>query len=155
MGQSYQETLIFFLREDLTMALVKADPGDRFNVDQLQFITLVDTDLTAFFDRVLDDSGRLVAIQLMPLAADELVAEAVSRLPYGSLRPGAKSMRIILHEHPPEHSSRSDDQAFGGRIYRADNGELAISIHTEWLSEADMQSIRETAANWIEVAPGE
>lgn len=77
MDQSYQETIIFFLRMNLALALVKADPGDRFSFDQLQFVTLVDTDLTAFFDRILDDSGRLVAVQLMPLAADELVAEAV------------------------------------------------------------------------------
>lgn len=63
-------------------------------------------------------------------------------------------MRITLHEYSPDRSSRSDDQAFGGRIYRAENGEIAISIHTEWLSEADMQSIRETAADWVEVAPG-
>jgi hypothetical protein len=148
MDQPYhEEQIIFFLRKDLTLALVRADPGDRFSVENLHFVTVVDTDLTAFFDRIFDDAGRLVALQLMPVAADDLLVDAVSRLPYGSLRPGGKSMRIAIHEHSPQHSSRSDDQAFGGRVYRAENGEVAISINTEWLSEADLQSIRQAAAH--------
>jgi hypothetical protein len=91
---------------------------------------------------MIDRAGRLVGFEFLPLFKESSLLEALRRLPYIRLTADAKRVRLFLNGSPSEDVSIIDDQSFGGRIYRADEGEWAISLQTDWLSATERGTIR-------------
>jgi hypothetical protein len=154
MAQSTQPShLIVIYRPKLTLGWSSCDPGDRLVVDGTLYKSKVDSDFTGFYDRMYDSAGRFIGFQILPLVAEQYLSQALSRFAY--VRPTRGVLFRVFLAGPVNESPRIvDDQGFGGRIYEAIDGEFAMSFDTAWMSQADVEAIREASAEWIEVAQG-
>lgn len=76
------EMLLLVLRTDLLLAY-QTDSRSTFRVGEVEFRAPDDNYLTAFYDRVVDSSGRLIAIRVHPVTEfSEALLEEELRLSY-------------------------------------------------------------------------
>lgn len=144
------ELLIIF-RPKLTLAWLAGDPGDTLSVDSLEYRSMVNSDFTAFYNRIVDTSRCLVGIQVICLIEGIEIWMRIANLPFVSGRRASNTIRILFRDSLPRDLSILDDQAFGGRFYESITGVLAISMDVSWLSSRDLEAIEAAPADWITV----
>jgi len=147
-----ERCLVMIFRPRLALALVPGDPGPEFVAGGDRFLTVMDTYLTAFYDRVRDESGKLVGLEITPVEGARQVVASLSPFEYVQLVDEGRRARVFFAGTIRGNPSSSAEQAFGGRIYRSVRGELAISLDLEWLDSPDIRAIKASAAQWLTVS---
>ncbi len=145
--------LVVIYRPRLTLAWWAGDPGEQLVVDGTPYKSKVESDFTGFYDRMYDDVGRFLGLQVLPLLAEQYLSNVLSRFEY--VRPTAGvQFRVFLAGRVDERPRIVDDQGFGGRIYEAIDGEFAMSFDLAWMDHSDVEAMRCAAADWVELGPG-
>lgn len=148
--------LVFFLGPRLGLAWVPRDLEDIFTGDDEIFSCVTDdiealNQFPAFYDRLHDPAGRLVGIQVTPLVWSDLPL-VVGTLPFVRTVNNGKQLQIFFAPIPAQVID-SGDQAFGGRIYRSDTGEVAISCDTYFLENGEREMIDQGTLARVTVGP--
>lgn len=140
--------LVLICHSHLLLAWTVGDPGDEFVADSLRYRSIIDSDFAAFYDRILDQESRLIGIEIFLLANGEELVDRLLSLPYS--RPGRATLAVQIYFGDPPTSAPvvKLDQEFGGRIYEAVTGAIAIAISTCWLSESERDSICAANVEW-------
>lgn len=146
--------LVVLLRPSLTMALSTVEPGNEFTVDGTRYRVAYRGDIVATFDRLVDDRGHLIGIQVWPVAAyTGRFLRELPTLPY--LRVGEEGSYFELHFSGAAGEDREStgEQGLLGQIYRSDSGEYAIAAELTAIlsSDADRATVRAANARWVEL----
>ncbi len=144
-----ERCLVIVFRPRLALALVSADPGREFVAGGDRFRAVSETYLTAFYDRVRDESGQLVGLEITPVEGAEPLVASLSPFEYVQPVDEGRRARVFFAGKVRGNVSGSAEQAFGGRIYRSARGELAISLDLEWLDSSDIRAIKSSPAHWL------
>lgn len=145
-----EQWLVLLFGNELALALAPKSLGSSFHVDGVEYRSQTSNFLTTFYDRITDDSDRLVGIRIWPAIAND--AGFLDRLPRTSyLQVGEGFVDVWLSEAPVPSAESTADQAFGGRIYESAASTLALSLDVNYLcaSEADFASVRAANARWV------
>lgn len=140
-------------RKDLVVGLVAKDSGHILEVNGLCFAAEDDNYLTAFVDRLTDQQGELVGINVSPVSdTAERLMLAVSAMPYVTVDSGA--LRIWFSEAPLDGVINSGEQAFGGQVFRSSTGEFALSIDAASLfTDSDKERLTKGHTKWATIRP--
>jgi hypothetical protein len=118
---------------------------------------------TSLYDRLLDGHGQVAGVVLWCLPEEAGLGTALSamdlalRLYLVPVHPSPPVYEVRFRDLTPEDAERLDgggEQAFGGQIFRGDDGELAITIDLGYLfgereeAERDLNSVRAASAHW-------
>lgn len=144
--------LVMVFRPRLALAIVSADPGSEFFAGGDRFRAVSESYLTAFYDRVRDQNGQLVGLEVTPVEGTEPLVASLSPFEYVQLVEEGRRARVFFAGKIRGNASSSADQAFGGRIYRSARGELAISLDLEWLDSSDIRAIKSSTALWLSLS---
>lgn len=136
-------------RPRLALALVPTDPGMEFSVGETHFRAVSETYLTAFYDSVRDHTGSLVALEITPVEGAEQLVGLLAPFEYVHSVDEGRRARVFFAPRVRGLATSSAEQAFGGRIYRSPHGQLAISLDLDWLENGDIQAIRSSTAQWV------
>jgi len=147
-----ERCLVMVFRPRLALAIVSADPGTEFLAGGERFRAVTETYLTAFYDRVLDQSGQLVGLEITPVEGAEPLVASLSPFEYVQPVEEGRRARVFFAGKIRGNASSSAEQAFGGRIYRSTRGELAISLDLEWLDSSDIRAIKSSPADWLSLS---
>lgn len=142
--------LVVLLRPSLTMAFSATDPASSFVADGVRYSQAYDGDVVATFDRLVDDGGHMVGIQVWPVAAQ--TAGFLSTLPTRSyLRVAEGYVELYFSGGVTAEAESLGEQSVVGGIYRAGSGECAIAADLTALgvSEADVAAIRGANARGV------
>lgn len=144
--------LVMIFRPRLTLAVVPGDPGSTFRAGSDLFRAVSETYLTAFYDRVRDQGGQLVGLDITPVEGAEQLVGSLSPFEYVQLVDDGQRARVLFAGKIRGNVSSLADQAFGGRIYRSSRGELAISLDLEWLDSSDIKAIKSSTGHWVSLS---
>jgi hypothetical protein len=147
-----ERCLVMVFRSRLGLALVSADPGGEFVAGGDRFRAVSETYLTAFYDRVQDQSGKLVGLEITPVEGAEFLVASISPFEYVQPLEEGRRARIFFAGRIRGNANSSAEQAFGGRVYRSTRGELAISLDLDWLDSSDIRAIKSSPADWLAVS---
>ncbi|HXT47429.1 MAG TPA: hypothetical protein VN717_02255 [Gemmatimonadaceae bacterium] len=123
--------------------------GDIVSVDGLEYRSIVDSDFTAFYDRIQNYSGLLLGFEIGVLIDEITIRAALSSLPYARLGRASHTIQVFLRRLPSNECVVQDDQAFGGRIYESVTGVIAVSINMDWLTDVERNAIETSDADWV------
>jgi hypothetical protein len=149
--------LVIILRDPLTVAWVPADLDETFVTGGQRFHRVIDenealNEFAAFFDRLRDQTGRLVGIQITPMVWNDLPILA-GALPFARAVNEEKQLQVFFLNDVPEQVLDMGDQAFGGRIYRSEDGVFAVTCDTYFLDDEERELIATTVLNRAVVHP--
>ena len=143
--------LVIALEPELVFAMTSEEPGDEFILDSVRYSTSAEGAVTGFYDRILNDAGRLAGVRVWPMAerAKALIS-AVSERPYLRILSREGCIDVYFDGPPYPNGTSEGDQAFGGRFYRASNGEVAISLDLGYLADSaeDFEAVKTAAVRW-------
>lgn len=138
----------------LALAKVAAEPREELTVGGTRYRSLYTGAVAAFYDRILDDAGRLAGVRFWPTAeAPTLWLAKLPRRPYLRVRPDENYFDVYFRRPTYPDASSEGDQAFGGRIYEAAPGQIAISLDLDYLatSTEDLRAVDEALVDWVHV----
>jgi hypothetical protein len=144
------DQLLIICNTSPALAHLTDDVGDVIEVESLTYRSIVDSDFTAFYDRIQDYSGLLLGFEIGILFDELRIRAELSSLPYVRLGRASHAIQIFLQGLPRDDCVVRDDQAFGGRIYESVTGVIAISINMDWLTDVERRSIETCGAEWVE-----
>jgi hypothetical protein len=147
-----EQWLVVIFGDVLMIGLAPKSLSSRFTCDGVQFASIDENHLTAFFDRLLDSAQRLVGIHVTPIAESaRQFFDALPAAPY--LTGGRDGCDIWLSGEPIAQAQPAADQAFGGQLFRSGIGSYAMSLDADFLlaSAADYEALRSANARWVEV----
>jgi hypothetical protein len=122
--------------------------------------------LTAMYDRLLGSEGQLAGVQLWCVLEAAGLGAALAGLPADS-RPylvryqdsplvvGVLLQALALGE--AERLEGGGEQAFGGQVFRGEDGSVAVTIDLGYLlgggasGEADLAAVRAASAHWLTI----
>jgi hypothetical protein len=144
--------LVMFLEPKLAFATTWTEPGEEFIVSDTRYKAIYPGSVVSFYDRILDDSGRFAGVRFCPTS--EHLKFLFGRLParsYLRVTAGASCFDVYFRGPPYPKGSSEGDQAFGGRLYEAEPGQLAISLDLQYLADSadDLEAVRTAAVHWI------
>lgn len=150
-----EEWLVLVLGGELSLALVPKTLTGSFRIADVEYRSPDDNFLTAFYDRLVDDAGRLIGIRVNPTTsvAEELLG-SVPPQPY--LHRGEGYVDIFLTVSAVPDAESTGDQAFGGQVFSSSKGDVALSLDVNYFcaSEDDYSAIRSAKARWVELDIG-
>lgn len=145
--------LILLLQQRLTIAEHQGVPGNTILVNGIEYLATSPGSVATFYDRILDDAGKLTGIRFWPTADDpsELL-HSLPMLPYVRTHPGKAYFDVYFCGYAYEHARGEGEQAFGGRIYRSSSSEMAVAVDFGYLAESsdDILALRSSAVRWLE-----
>ena len=145
--------LVVLLRPSLTMAFLADDPGSEFTLDGDGYRAFAD-DIVATFDRLVDPFGRLIGIQVWPVAAHtgSLLRELRTQT-YLRVADEGPCFEVHFSGSSVGEVESTGEQSVVGQIYRSDSGAYAVAIDLSvlLLSDADRAAVREAKALWIKL----
>jgi len=152
-----------FFGERLSLALLPPYDVVAFRAGGVLYRDAGAGDFTATYDRLLDAAGRLAGILLCCVPEAAGLARTLAALPPAA-RPYLRRLggqpefyEVLFRDDVPEEEVESGgEQAFGGRIYRSEDGGVAVTVDLGYLlggpdEEADLAALRAAAADWVVV----
>jgi hypothetical protein len=144
--------LVMFLEPKLAFATTPTEPGEEFTANGARYGSVYSGAVAAFYDRILDDAGRLAGVRFCPTAEnlEALFAKLPAR-PYLRVASGASYFDVYFRGPPYPRGSSEGDQAFGGRVYEAAPGKVAVSLDLGYLATSpdELDAVRTAAVRWI------
>ena len=144
--------LVVLLRPSLTMALSLTDPGSGFVADGARYSQAYQGDVVATFDRLVDEGGRIVGIQVWPVAAQTAgFLRALPTRSYLRVVDERPYLQVYFDSDGTSEPESGGEQSLVGAIYRAGSSEFAIAVDLAGLgvSEADVEAIRGANGRWV------
>jgi hypothetical protein len=145
-----EQWLVLIFGPTLSIGLAPKSMPSRFRVGYAEYETLDSNYLTAFFDRLLDPAGRLVGMRVSPVADSvQKLMQLLPRAPYLTI--DDDGFDVWFSEAPLADTVNGGDQAFGGQVFRTNEGVFAMSFDANYLcaTEADYMTLREANARWV------
>ena len=151
MAESHETLwLIMFLDAQLSLALSKKTLDDGFSTDGVRYDDIGDSSLLAFYDRLLDSDDRFVGVRLWPM--ERRINDVKQLIGLRSYIFGDESRQFldIFFGAPGPDVTSTNEQAFGGQLFRSFTGSLALSIDIGYLSKSgrDFMDLRTAAQGW-------
>ncbi len=146
--------LVMVLGDQLSLALSDSEPAQSFRAEGTAFHATGPSTMSAFYDRLVDQHGNLVGVRIAPIMKDaDAVLERVPLRQY--IRRGGEEpwFDVYLGNGVRADAESTGDQAFGGRIYLGEKGEMAVSLDLGYLAttEQDIEVVKLASARWVEI----
>ena len=143
--------LVLIFGQTLKIGFAPKGMEDKFRVGATEYRCDDPDYLTAFVDRLLDQEERLVGFFISPVSQrGQMLVASLAPRPY--LRFVWDGLEVWISEAAIDDACNAGDQAFGGRVFGADNGELAMTIATrDLLSRSDLEVVALANAELVEV----
>jgi len=130
----------------LALSIMPSDPGDGFLAAGSRFHAITESYITAFYDRILDEAEELVGFELTPVAGTEFLVSRLLRFEYVESVDEDRRVRVFFGTQILGSTRSVSDQAFGGRIYETEGGQLALSIELDWLDPKQVSALSTSIA---------
>jgi hypothetical protein len=148
-----EQWVAVFFSERLELALLTAEPGEGFRRGATWYRSQSPGVVSAFYDRLVNSDGELVGVQVWPLAErtdfvlSHLPSRAYLRVPVG------QGCFEIYFGAKAEPATSEGDQAFGGRLYMSESGDLSLTIDLGYLlqSQAELDELRRADMDWVDL----
>lgn len=156
--------LALFFGEQLSLAFLPPSALASFRANGVEYRDTGAGHFVAHYDRLLAESGELAGIQLWANPEEAGLGRLLDRLPareylesFGSTPP---IYRVHFAGRVSDALTDMGDQAFGGQLFRGDDGGVALSIDLDYLcagsgeraeaeEAADLTAIRSANAIWM------
>ena len=152
--------LILFFGDRLGLAFAPDFELASFSADGVRYEHTEAGSFPSLYDRLVDATGRLIGIQLYPIAPSlqTTLAALRPRAYLDALQAGRTDIYGVYFGGDVDDSAGSTgEQAFGGQVFRGEAEELAVSIDLDYLcggesEAADLAAIRAAPAWWPRLA---
>jgi hypothetical protein len=159
--------LALFFGEQLALAFLPPLAFASFRANGVQYRDMGARHFVAHYDRLLSEGGELAGIQLWANPEEAGLGRLLDRLPSREfLEPLGGSppiYRVHFAGRVTEALTDMGDQAFGGQLFRGDDGGVALSIDLDYLcagsgeraeaeEAADLSAIRRANATWSQLS---
>ncbi len=145
------ECLVMVFRPRLALALVEQDLGPEFTAGFACFRATTQGYLEAFYDRLYDSQSRFVGFEVTPVDDQQRLPALLSRLNYVTAVEGGRRIQVFIVGAARDGVRSTADQAFGGRVYQDESGQVALSVELDWLSESDLTAIENAGADQLSI----
>ena len=144
--------LVVVLGKRLTMSVVTDEPPKVFTAFNTSYRRREVEGVKATYDRLLDDTGRLVGFQVWPVpsnAADLL--GRLSKAPYLQFPASVPCFQIFFSGVAVPNVESGGEQALSAEIYEGHSGDLAMSFDLSEVldSDAEVALIRKAATHAV------
>jgi hypothetical protein len=159
--------LALFFGEQLSLAFLPPLEFASFRADGERYRDVEAGHFVAHYDRLCDENGTLAGIQLWANPEEAGLGRLLDQLsPREYLEPLGGSppvYRVHLAGSVSGDLTDKGDQAFGGQIFRSDQGRVALTIDLDYLcggageaaeaaEAADLTVIRRAKASWVKLS---
>lgn len=146
--------LIIFFDDQLRLGLVSGESPDSFITGGVRYRETGHGDLTAFYDRLEDGSGRLAGVRLYAVRGTEQFLRAVPVRAYVGCFSEEPIIDVLFSSGGTGEVVSTGDQAFGGKWFIGTGGRLALSLDFTYLAsgEDDWRALNEATAEWVAIA---
>jgi len=132
--------LVVFFEDQLAMSMIDTEPPDAFVVHDLKYLRRRRTGIMATCDRLLNDEGILVGIQVWPVPdnAGDLI-QRMPRVTYLEFPIGVPCFQLFFSGNPIKEVESGGEQTLSAEIYEAHPGHIAMGIDLSELLESDAE----------------
>jgi hypothetical protein len=148
-----RESFVMIFYRELHLGFVPRAMTTAFQADNSDFAAMDDNFLSAFWDRLLDASGQLVGVRVTPISApaEQLRAE-LNGAPYVTF--DGEAFEVWFSEAPLPDAINNGEQAFGGQVFRNQEGNFALSIQADFLfDKRDESRLEDAHGRWPVITP--
>lgn len=134
MTEGNEACLLVVLRPEVVLALAPQCPSDHFMLGGTRYEDLGQGDFLGFYDWLRDSEKRVIGVRHNIFDEFNFPYDAVFNLPYVLVDLKTKSIEMYFSDCRNIEESFSDDQCFSSnRMYKSNNGEVALSFYADRL----------------------